>query len=52
MKIATLEKRLIQNGTYDVETPYKRSKLPHLVTWFQTDDAMVMYLSNRTVQVS
>lgn len=52
MRISQLEGRLIQNGKYDVATTHDRSKLPHLVTWFQSDQAMVMYLSNHTVQVS
>lgn len=51
MRISQLEERLIRNGKYEVATTYDRSKLPHLVTWFQSDQAMVMYLSNHTVQV-
>lgn len=51
-KFSELAERLVKNGNYDVETAYNRSKLPHLITWFQTDEAMVMLLSNHTVQVS
>lgn len=51
-KFNDLEKRLVKNGIYKVETPYNRVKLPHLITWFQTDEAMVMLLSNHSVQVS
>lgn len=52
MKVSELEDRLVQNGKYDAATPHNRSNLPHLITWFQTNEAMVMFLSNHTVQVS
>lgn len=51
-KFCDFEERLLKNGSYDVETAHDRLKLPHLITWFQTDEAMVMCLSNDSVQVS
>lgn len=47
-----LKQELKGNGIFEAETPFNRSKLPpHLYTWFQTNEAMVMLLSNQTVQV-
>lgn len=51
-KFSEMRDRLVQNGTFVAETEHNRWKLPHLVTWFQTDEAILMYLSNHTVQVS
>lgn len=45
------EKRMNRNGCFEVATLYERQTSPHLLTWFQTDDAMIMLLSNHTVQV-
>lgn len=47
-----LKKELKVNGYFEAETPFNRSKLPpYLYTWFQTNEAMIMLLSNQTVQV-
>lgn len=51
-KLCQLRDRLVRNGKYDVETVHNRSTLPHIIIWFQTDEAMVMYLSNHIVQVN
>lgn len=52
LKFNELVKRIINNGRYVVATPYDRSKLPHLIASYQTDEAMVMCLSNHSIQVS
>lgn len=40
------------SGAFQAETSYDRSKTPHLYMWFQTNEAMVMLLSNCTLQVN
>lgn len=39
------------NGIFEAETPYNRTTSPHLYAWFQTSEAMIMLLSNDSIQV-
>lgn len=52
MRFDEFEKRLKRNGCFEEATSYDRKNSPRLLTWFQTNAAMVMLLSNNTVQVS
>lgn len=46
-----VEKRHKHFWYYLPETSYESSTSPHLCTWFQTDEAIIMVLSDNTFQV-
>lgn len=46
------EQNVWKNGHFEAETRYIRTESPHLLTWFRTDEATVMLLSNYNIQVS
>lgn len=53
IKFRELKQELNGNGHFEAEKSFNRSKLPpYLYTWFQTREAMVMLLSNQTLQVN
>lgn len=51
-KLIALENQIVGNGHFEAETTYNRLALPHLHFWFETNEAMVMFLSNNTIQVA
>lgn len=48
----TSEQKLKENGRFEAETRYIPAKSPHLISWYQTNEAMIMLLSNHIIQVS
>lgn len=51
-KLVELENEIMINGYFEAETTFNRFKLTHLHTWFESNEAMVMFLSNNTIQVA
>lgn len=50
-KFRELKHELKKVGHFEAETPFNRANSPHLYTWFQTNEAIIMLLSNKTFQV-
>lgn len=47
-----LKKEIKRMGHFSAETPFDQlQSTPHVYSWYQTNQAMVMLLSNHTVQV-
>ncbi|XP_031636237.1 serine/threonine-protein kinase PLK1-like isoform X2 [Contarinia nasturtii] len=51
-KFDELETTMLKNGSTKIETAYNYRKKVFVYTWFQTDEATVMLLSNHTIQIN